>query len=601
MLDASQRAFRFDRFTLDTARGLLLRDETEIALRRQTYDVLCYLVRHAGAVVSSEELIGAVWAIKPADANASVSQCIKELRREMGEDTRWIIQTITNRGYLFKADVLPVAVSEPKIGDVAERDRPENSSTKKGSFAARLIGLGANTSKLPIVERLLRTPGAMGQPALKFAFIFAALTLLLTETLYVSARVRAPTPIALTMMAAPTVEVRPFKVVESEACRGQTLLTVEDRIRTELFLAPRGFEMIVKSRVSPASQSSREVESDPSSSRYVVDGAAWCDQTGRNVTAQLIEAPTGREIWAQTFQFAHGDALAVDGGLARIARAVTVNIRTTESRRPMPETPLAGHYSLLGRAVMEKRRNADTMRTAEALFEKALALDPNLVSGLQGLAATKLTGLRNGWIPDSQRATTLAATRATIEHLLKQDPDNVGGHFQFGFLMRLVGDVDRAIAAFEHTLLLNPTYALARGELGRVKIDAGRSEEALKDISEAISLAPQDPATVFFHFWAGMACIHIGDDRAAVRWLLQAQQIDRTYTPTAVLLAVAYYDLGEFELARKAIGEHLAASPRFSIEALMRGMNSPNPVAKEQRQHIFAALRNLGVAEKLQN
>ena len=107
MLASPSRSLAFGQFTLDTVRCVLLRGVSELPLRRQSFEVLRYLVEHVGRVVSSDELIEALWSSKPADHNASVGQCIKEIRRAIGHDARWIIKTVSGRGYEFMAEVVP--------------------------------------------------------------------------------------------------------------------------------------------------------------------------------------------------------------------------------------------------------------------------------------------------------------------------------------------------------------------------------------------------------------------------------------------------------------------------------------------------------------
>ena len=99
MLASPSHILHFDEFTLDCARCVLLRGASELPLRRQSFEVLRYLAEHAGKVVSSDELIEALWSSKPADHNASVGQCIKEIRRAIGDDARWIVKTVSGRGY----------------------------------------------------------------------------------------------------------------------------------------------------------------------------------------------------------------------------------------------------------------------------------------------------------------------------------------------------------------------------------------------------------------------------------------------------------------------------------------------------------------------
>ena len=74
-----------------------------------------YLAERAHQVVSSEELIGANWTVRPANHYASVGQCIREIRQALGGDARWVIETFSGRGYAFKAEVVTFDPSQPGI------------------------------------------------------------------------------------------------------------------------------------------------------------------------------------------------------------------------------------------------------------------------------------------------------------------------------------------------------------------------------------------------------------------------------------------------------------------------------------------------------
>lgn len=114
MLASSRQLLRFDSFTIDPLRGMVRRGGAECTLRRQSFEVLQYLAERPHQVVSSEELTSAVWTARPADHHASVSQCIREIRRAMGDDSRWIIKTVSGRGYEFMADVARIAPPLPE-------------------------------------------------------------------------------------------------------------------------------------------------------------------------------------------------------------------------------------------------------------------------------------------------------------------------------------------------------------------------------------------------------------------------------------------------------------------------------------------------------
>jgi DNA-binding winged helix-turn-helix (wHTH) protein len=52
----------FKAFRLDTASYLLWRNGERVPVAPKSFDVLAYLVEHAGRVVTQDELLGAVWA-----------------------------------------------------------------------------------------------------------------------------------------------------------------------------------------------------------------------------------------------------------------------------------------------------------------------------------------------------------------------------------------------------------------------------------------------------------------------------------------------------------------------------------------------------------
>jgi TolB-like protein len=113
MLGSASRVLRFDRFALDVARCVVLKDGEELALRRQSFDVLRHLAGRRGDVVSRKELAETVWAVPPARPDDSVFQCIKDIRRALGVEARWIIRAVPGRGYQFMAELTAVELSPP--------------------------------------------------------------------------------------------------------------------------------------------------------------------------------------------------------------------------------------------------------------------------------------------------------------------------------------------------------------------------------------------------------------------------------------------------------------------------------------------------------
>ncbi len=102
------KSLRFESFTLDLERLCLDGPSGHLDLRRKSFEVLRYLVEHSGRVATKEELVEAVWPDVTV-GDESLTQCISEVRRALGEESHRIIKTVPRRGYLFD---VPVSADE---------------------------------------------------------------------------------------------------------------------------------------------------------------------------------------------------------------------------------------------------------------------------------------------------------------------------------------------------------------------------------------------------------------------------------------------------------------------------------------------------------
>ena len=100
---------QFAQFRLDLDRGELREGRRVRALRRQSFEVLCYLVERSGHLVSKTEIIRAVWGDTPA-SDDSLTHCLIDIRKALRDTERNIVKTVPRRGYLFDLPVETVPV-----------------------------------------------------------------------------------------------------------------------------------------------------------------------------------------------------------------------------------------------------------------------------------------------------------------------------------------------------------------------------------------------------------------------------------------------------------------------------------------------------------
>ena len=113
---------------------------------------------------------------------------------------------------------------------------------------------------------------------------------------------------------------------------------LEAEVRSELARVHRGFDLIIRSTANDREQSSSpKAAGSRRGARYAVVGTTWLDRGVERANIQLIETETDRQIWSEPFELNREQNGAINRVAARIARLLIIQVRTAESRRPLPE------------------------------------------------------------------------------------------------------------------------------------------------------------------------------------------------------------------------------------------------------------------------
>jgi TolB-like protein len=104
--------YLFDRFILSLDRGTLLADGVQRELRPKSFALLRHFAENPGRIIDRDEIMGAVWpGVFVSDDN--ITQCIKDIRRALGDDQKLLLRTVQRRGYLFAPQIRREAVPAP--------------------------------------------------------------------------------------------------------------------------------------------------------------------------------------------------------------------------------------------------------------------------------------------------------------------------------------------------------------------------------------------------------------------------------------------------------------------------------------------------------
>src|SRR6476646_10185501 len=94
----------FADFTLDPLAGTIHQGQNEIELRSKSAEVLAYIVERHGRLVTREELMQAIWP-DVAVSDESLTRCIADIRKALGDQHQRFVRTVPRRGYVFAAQV----------------------------------------------------------------------------------------------------------------------------------------------------------------------------------------------------------------------------------------------------------------------------------------------------------------------------------------------------------------------------------------------------------------------------------------------------------------------------------------------------------------
>ena len=371
----------------------------------------------------------------------------------------------------------------------------------------------------------------------------------------------------------------------------ENLTTDLSRIRNSFVIA-RNTAFTFKGKNADARQIGKEL-----GVRYVLEGSVQRDQNQVRVNAQLIDAESGGDIWAERFDRPLADLFSMqDEIVASLASQLDVELMTNEARRA-ERTPNPDSMDLYfqGMSWFNKGRYVENMPEARGFFERALALDPGNLDALLGTAAVDVQVV-TGYQTDDRPA-RFAAVEATLTKVLSQSPNNAWAHF---LMCRVEVQTKRGaqgIAECERALALNPNLASAHAQIGLAKVFDGHPEETESHELEALRVSPHDTGANVWVGYIALAKLHLGAYEEALDLYRRSNGLNPNYATGRFNLAATLVELSRIDEARAEVQVGLALNPGFTIRRYRAGAQSDNPLFLKRRERIIEDMRKAGVPE----
>jgi adenylate cyclase len=319
---------------------------------------------------------------------------------------------------------------------------------------------------------------------------------------------------------------------------------------------------------------------------YLLEGSVQRQGNQLRVTAQLIEAATGKHLWAGRYDSQVEDVFAIQDEITgAISSTLGEKLWQAQARR-VARKPTSSFeaYDYRLRALDHLHRlNKDDNLKARELYKQALTMDPEYPSAYIGLGWTYFLDFLAKWVEVGPE--TLDAALGHAQKAATLAPDSAEAYRLIGRVYQLQGQHDEALAMMRRALELNPNNGDILANYGIVLIYAGRSQEGIEWGAKAIRRNPHHPDWYASVMAAGYFVVEKHED--ALRYL---NRIDSPKMWDHRLLAAIYAELGETEKAK----EHAAAILRINPDTTLASIEPS--LAFKSRADVDRFLDALGKA-----
>lgn len=399
---------------------------------------------------------------------------------------------------------------------------------------------------------------------------------------------------ALPLPDKPSIAVLPFTNISSDReqeyfADGMTEDIINNLSKVSgLFVIARTSTMRYKGKQVDVRQVSRDL-----GVRYVLEGSVRKAAENVRITAQLVDATSGRQLWAERYDRRLADVFAIQDEISEmIVASAAVTLDPAESkkvRRERNPNSEAYDYYLQG-LVSYVPPSPKNLAESRSLLEKALSLDPQfaepygLLSFVHFLRA--VTGAAKS--PKEAMGAALRVARKGIEI----DDKNAGAYRSQGLTLLYSRRLDEAEIALKKALTLTPGDARTRAVYAQFLHFSGNPSEGVELAKQAYRANPSDMVVTYY---LGANYRAAGQYQQAIDTLKRRRQLFGRPDPNPDLnLAAAYILSGKKVEARAVVQAILKAVPHYNVRAAIRG--APYKRSEDLKLYLDA-IRAAGLPE----
>src|SRR6266446_5822149 len=398
---------------------------------------------------------------------------------------------------------------------------------------------------------------------------------------------------ALSLPDKPSIAVLPFTNLSgdpqeeyfSDGITGD-IITALSR-SPDLFVIDRASTFSYKGKPIRIQQVSREL-----GVKYVLEGGVQKTAGQLRVTAQLVDATSGAELWAENYDRPLHDVFSVQDELVRrIVTTMGLQLvlwdRTGLQRLRGTDNLEAYDYDLRGWQYWYTQTREGFPKARE-MWEKAIQLDPKYAEAYAGIGFTYL--LEGVFFQSSGSSQALAQAYRMAQKAIALNDSEPEAYMLLGSLDLTKGRYDQAISEAQRAVTLAPNSSEGYFWLARILNFSERPMEALVAAEKGLRLNPRHPGYCLIQVAA--AYMRMGRFEEARSTFEQALVIQPNDPAMHMWLAVLDVELRRNDEARAEAAEVLRLSPNYSLATWRQVYQYKDPALKER---WLADLRKAGL------
>ena len=397
----------------------------------------------------------------------------------------------------------------------------------------------------------------------------------------------------------PSIAVLPFQSLSADPeqeffADGLTedIITALSRI-SGLWVIARGSTFTYKGRAVDVKQVRREL-----GVRYVMEGSVRRGGERLRITAQLVDAMTGHQVWAERYDRALADLFDIQDEITRSVAAETqTQLQLAEAAaggsRPFSESKAR---DLAMRAwVRIYDQTPEAIAEGSELVDQAIRLEPLNPIAHRARAMVFFSRL---WFGDMLRdSANMERGFELARTALRLAPHDEYAHLIMAYAHAYAADgqLEEAIAECERGLEINPNCSILYGNVGAYLGALGRPQESIEACRLALKLNPRDPTNFWRHYYIAVAHFVVGDYAACLRDSKRLCR-SRPFVASGIMWAAAAAGLGDAKESRAAVDYCLAERPHLRVGSVVPAFML-RFARDEDHERLMALLRKAGLPE----